>query len=311
MSIEQALPDRPPERETALTIGVFDGVHRGHGHLLTRLRKEADRTGRLTGVVTFRNHPVSVLRPEVQLPYLTEFDERVRLLKEVGVDLIVPLTFDTPLSKVRAADFVALLQRRLRMRQMVIGPDFALGHQREGDRAALERLGQSAGFSIVTVEPLVVDGTVVNSSAVRTALAGGDVLRVAELLGRTYALTGTVVKGKGRGGPLGFPTANVEAPAEMASPGDGIYATWAHTTDGSFMAATSIGIRPTFDEVDRTIEAFVLDFEGDLYGEKIKLEFVRKLRDELKFDSIEALQEQVARDVEETRAALGSIAQSG
>ena len=311
MSIEQALPDRPPEQETVLTIGVFDGVHRGHGHLLARLRKEANRAGRLTAVVTFRNHPVSVLRPEIQLPYLTEFDDRVRLLKKAGVELIVPVTFDTALSRVRAADFVALLQRRLRMRQLVIGPDFALGHKREGDQAALSRLGESAEFSVVTVEPLVVDGAVVNSSSVRHALAAGDVTQVAALLGHTYSLKGTVVKGKGRGGPLGFPTANVEAPAEMASPGDGIYATWAHTTVGSFMAATSIGIRPTFDEVDRTIEAFVLDFEGDLYGEKIKLEFVRKLREELKFDSIEALQEQVARDVEETRTALGSIAKSG
>ena len=310
MSIEQELPDRPPEQESTLTIGVFDGVHRGHSHLLSRLLQEARQAERRAGVVTFRNHPASVLRPDFKPRYLTAFDDRVGLLGEAGIDLIVPVTFDEDLSRVRADQFVALLQKRLRMRQLVIGPDFALGHHREGDRAALEELGRCAGFSVVAVDPLVVDARAVKSSSIRGAIAGGDVEQAARLLGRPFSLRGTVVRGRGRGGPMGFPTANVEAHGDMATPGDGIYAAWVHVAEASFMAATSVGARPTFDEEDRTIEAFVLDFEGNLYGKELRLEFVRRLRDQVKYDSVEALQEQVARDVEETRTTLGSMAGS-
>ena len=306
MELEKELAQATPEHESALTIGVFDGVHRGHCHLLTQLLGEARKVGRLAGVVTFRNHPASVLRPNFIPRYLTSFDERTRLIKEVGIDFIVPVTFDLPLSKLRAAKFVALLQQHLRMRELVIGPDFALGHEREGDAETLTNLGHDMRFSVSIVEPLVERGEPIRSSSAREALARGDVQRVAGLSGRPFLLTGDVVQGKGRGGPLGFPTANLLVPAELAVPGNGIYATWAHLDEGSFMAATSIGTRPTFGETDRTIEAFVLDYEGDLYGRQVRLEFVRRLRDELKYDTVEALQEQVDKDVQETRAVLGA-----
>ena len=288
-----------------LTIGVFDGVHRGHGHLLSSLTTEARRTARLAGVVTFRNHPASVLRPGFKPQYLTSVEERLRLINEHGIDFIVPIDFDLELSKLRARQFTMLLQKHLRMMGLVVGPDFAMGHNREGGPETLASLGRETGFSVLVVDPLVdQDRQVVRSTVVREALARGELAPVAEQMGRNFSLAGTVVRGQGRGAPLGFPTANLRPPTEMAVPGDGIYATWAHIGSQRYMAATSIGVRPTFEEGEHAIEAFVLDFKGDLYGQQVRLEFVRRLRDEVKFDSPRSLKEQVDRDVDETRAVL-------
>ena len=180
-----------------------------------------------------------------------------------------------------------------------------MGHKREGDPARLSAIGKELGFTVRVVEPLLDEtGEVVRSTAVREALRIGDVTRVSSLLGRNHALTGTVVKGVGRGGPLGFPTANLAVPKSLAAPGDGIYATWAMVQGRRLMAATSIGARPTFGAGERTVEAFILDFEGDLYEREVRLEFVRRLRDEVKFESVRALHDQVGRDVDEARTVL-------
>jgi riboflavin kinase/FMN adenylyltransferase len=312
MNIDQELAQRSSERDTVLTIGVFDGVHRGHHHLMTNLMVEAHRSGRLAGVVTFRNHPASVLRPDFRPRYLSTVDERLRLIKELGVDFIVPITFDLELSRLRARRFTALLQERLQMRDLVIGPDFTMGYEREGDAKTLASLGREMGFSLHVVEPLVDEGgRAIRSTTVREALAIGDVTRVAAQMGRNFELMGTVVTGLGRGAPLGFPTANIQLPQELAVPGDGIYATWAHVGKRRYMAATSIGERPTFEESGHTIEAFILDYHGDLYDRQIRLEFVRRLRDEVKFDSVRALQEQVGRDVDQTRSILTGGSRGG
>ena len=307
MNIDQELGQLPTDRESVLTIGVFDGVHLGHRHIISSLIEEAKRTRRLAGVVTFRNHPASVLQSDFEPRYLTAVDERLRLLKALGVDFVAPVSFDLELSKVSAGRFAALLQRHLRMAGLVIGPDFAMGHDREGGREFLERLGREMGFSVSVVEPRAdQEGRPLRSTGVREALAAGDVELAAALLGRDFVLDGTVVTGQGRGGPLGFPTANLKVPEGMAVPGDGIYATWAHIGGGRHMAATSIGVRPTFEETERTTEAFIMDFRGDLYGQTIQLEFVRRLRDEARFDSVQALQEQVCKDVDQARAILAS-----
>jgi riboflavin kinase/FMN adenylyltransferase len=304
MQIRQELSRLSPDRDSVLTIGVFDGVHRGHQHLIGCLVGEAARTNRLAGVLTFRNHPASVLRPEFKPQYITSLDERVRLLRQLGVSFVAPVTFDLELSNLRARDFVALLQRHLRMKGLVIGPDFALGYKREGDAPTLTVMGKEMGFSVNVVKALDDSGEPVRSTVIRRALAGGDVTRVAAMLGRSFALQGRVVSGAGRGRTLGFPTANVVPPPEMAIPGDGIYATWACLGDGRYMAATSIGTRPTFGDNERAIEAFLLDFSGDLYGQEIRLEFVQRLRGQVKYDTAQALQEQVDRDVAQTRAIL-------
>lgn len=307
MDVERELGRHSPAGESVLTIGVFDGVHRGHSHLLSRLVAKARSAGRLAGVVTFHNHPASVLQPGFKPRYLTSVDERLRLIEEHSVEFVVPITFDLELSKLRAAGFAALLQKHLRMTGLVIGPDFAIGHNREGDPETLASIGREMDFSVLVVDPLVDEkGQAVRSTTVREALSRGDLQSVAQQMGRNFSLEGTVVRGQGRGGPLGFPTANLEPPDGMAVPGDGIYATWAQIGSQRYMAASSIGVRPTFENSDRAIEAFVLDFDGDLYGQQVRLEFVRRLRDEVKFDSIESLKEQVDRDVDNTKAALQS-----
>ena len=306
MRIDLELAQPSVDYDSVLTVGVFDGVHRGHRRLIGQLRREATAQGRLAGVVTFREHPRAVLRPDFTPRYLTTLEERLRLIHDLGVDLIVSITFDRDLSLLSVRDFAGLLQRHLRMRGLVVGPDFAMGHNREGDVARLTALGKEMGFSVTVVDPFRDRGIVVGSTTTRKALAEGDVARVAKQLGRHYALKGRVAKGVGRGKSMGFPTANLEAPAEMAVPGDGIYATWARIGDRCYMAATSIGVRPTFDEGFRTIEAFILDFDGDLYEHEIDLEFVRRLRDEEKYETVQGLQEQVDRDVRQTRSILES-----
>ena len=317
MSIDDELQIHAPARESAtdpptgqpkmLTIGVFDGVHRGHSHLMAQLSTEAKRAGLLSGVVTFRNHPASVLSPSFTAAYLTSVDERLRLIKELGVDFVVPLTFDPELSNLTAGRFAGLLKRYLRMAAMVAGPDFAMGRNREGDIPTLTAMGDQMGFVVRVVEPLQDGhGRVIRSTTVRDALTQGDVTLVAELQGRNFALEGTVAKGLGRGAPMGFPTANLKLQDGIVAPGDGIYAAWAYIDGKRYMAATSIGIRPTFDQAGHSVEAFILDYRGDLYGRQVRLEFVRRLRDEAKFDSAEALQDQVGRDVDQTRGILQS-----
>ena len=306
-NIDRELARSSPGRETVLTIGVFDGVHRGHRHLLSRLKEEAVQASKLSGVLTFLNHPASVLRSDFKPSYLSSVDERLRLIRRTGVDFIVPLTFDLELSRVPAGEFVAMLWERLGMRGLLVGPDFALGRGREGDVARLISLGRQGGFSVTVVDPLLRDDRLpIRSTSVREALSQGDVTQAVVLLGRNFTLRGTVVRGVGRGGPMGFPTANIRVSPEVAIPGDGIYATWCHVGPRRYMAATSIGIRPTFDEGERTLEAFVMDFAGDLYGQEICLEFVRRLRDEAKFESAKALKEQIGRDVNQTRAVLSA-----
>ncbi len=293
------------EGGSAVTIGVFDGVHLGHVSLLSRLKDVAARRGLSSVVLTFRNHPASVLRAGFEPRYLTMPDDRVRLLRETGVDLVVQATFDAALSQLSASTFAALLQDTLGMRTLVAGPDFAMGRNREGSVSVLGEIGQEQGFEVEVVEPLLGSrGEAVRSTAVRSAVSSGEMEQAAAMLGRSYAITGTVVHGHGRGGPLGFPTANLQVPEESLAPRDGIYACWVEIDGSRYMAAASIGERPTFPGAGRSVEAFVMDFDGDLYGRELRLELVRRLRDEEKFDSIEQLRLQVDRDVEATRRVL-------
>ncbi len=309
------------ERGSVITVGVFDGVHRGHVHLANVLMAHARSGGLRSVVVTFRNHPLSVLRPDFEPKYLSPVDSRIEMLAATGVDAVIDVEFDAKLAELPAAEFVRLLCDRLNMKALVIGPDFALGRGREGDIAFLRAMGKEAGFEVEVVEPLDDGGVRVDSTRVRKALSDGDVSKASHLLGRNFTLTGTVVKGVGRGGPLGFPTANLQSPKGLAVPGNGIYAVWAHVPgdfDGPdseetrhLACATSIGVNPTFEGTERTVEAFVLDYDGDLYGSQLTLEFVQRLRDEERFDSVEALQRQVDRDVAQTRAILGAERKTG
>jgi riboflavin kinase/FMN adenylyltransferase len=308
MKITEQLQLHSPAGDSAVTIGVFDGVHSGHRHLLSRLISEADRHRLTSIVITFADHPRGVLHPDVAPKLLTTIDERVALLRETGADLVIPVSFDKALSTLTAREFAVLLKEHVHMTGLVVGPDFAMGHRREGDGTTLAALGQEMGFFVEMIEPLrSVEGPVVRSTSIREAIAEGDMARAAVMLGREYSLAGTVVKGHGRGSGLGFATANLIVPKGAMVPRDGIYAAWAMVDGERYMAATSIGFNPTFEDSGHSIEAYLMEFEGDLYGSEVRLDFVRRLRDELKFDTVEGLQRQIDDDVAETRAALEAI----
>ena len=304
MRIDDELAALSVERDSMLTIGVFDGVHRGHRRLIGQLVEQARRAGRAAGVVTFRNHPASVLRADFHPNYLTSLEDRLDLLRATGVDFVAPITFDTELSRLDAGAFAARLVSALRMRGLVIGADFAMGRGRGGDPNALAKLGEELGFTVQAVDLLADGPHAVKSTSVRRALAEGDVETVARMLGRNFTCRGVVVEGERRGRELGFPTANLETPPGLAVPAHGIYAAWAHFDDQRRMAAVSIGVNPTFGEQPRAIEAYLLEYQGDLYGKTMRLEFVAYLRDELKFDTVEALIIQMREDVRKTKEIL-------
>ena len=303
MSFRQRLDRVSPERETVITIGVFDGVHRGHAHLLQHLISAAGTAYQPT-VITFANHPVTVLQPGRQVSLITTLERKEGLIREKGINLIVSLEFTEELARLSAREFVGLLQEKLLMKGLVIGSDFALGRDREGNSARLAELGKELGFSVEIVEPLLLDGLLVKSRVIRQRLNDGEVSVSNHLLGRTFSLAGQVVTGDKRGRTLGFPTANVNVSKSMAHPADGIYATWALVDGERRPSATSIGVRPTFGLSERLVEVYILDFDGDLYGRELEVEFVDKLRDQETFPSLDALVEQINRDVANTRETL-------
>ena len=294
-----------PHRPTALTVGIFDGVHRGHQALLQRLKQSADRAGLASLVVTFHPHPLQVLRPDEPRQYLTSLEERLDLLRATGLDAVAPVTFTSALAQTDARDFIALLVDELQMARLVIGPDFALGRQRGGDERTLRQLSGELGYEVEVID-LVRDPTAsVSSTEIRSALARGDIERVNQLLGRNFSLRGPVVLGVERGRTIGFPTANLALGADLALPAPGVYATIAQLADRPHPAVTNIGYRPTFDDLPAlTVECHLLDFEGDLYGTDLRLELTCRLRGEVKFDGPEALRQQIRRDCDAARKVL-------
>ena len=305
MLVEEELARALPEHDTALTIGVFDGVHLGHEFLIKKLKERASDGGLLSVVVTFHRHPRLVLSPRSNLTYLTSIKERIRLLESLGVGCVVTLSFTRELAELSAREFVGLLQKYLRMRSLVVGSDFALGKRREGDALKLKSLGEELHFSVEVVEPMECEGEVVSSTAIRFALSQGDMVKVSQLLGRRFTLSGQVMKGDQRGKTLGFPTANLVPDPEQALPPDGVYTTRAFVNETAYPAVTNIGVRPTFDDGKRVVEVHILDFEErELYGHEIRIELVHRLRGEVRFSGADELKAQMQRDVEQTRALL-------
>lgn len=306
MLVEEELVSFSPERETIVTVGVFDGVHLGHQQLISELLKQAEKTGLLSGLVTFRQHPEDLLSPETKLPYLTDIKTRIRLLQNEGVDIIVPLSFTRDLARMDARQFIGLLLKHLKMRGLVMGSDFALGKGREGDTDTLIRLGDEMDFSVTVVPPLEINGEVVSSTTIRKAMAAGDMKKVRELTGRYFSLHGKVVAGTGRGEGMGFPTANLDVNSGQALPPDGVYAGLAHINGKIYQTMTNIGQDPTFGPSERTVEAFLLDYHGDLYGHELRVDFVAKLRDEIQFKNVDELKKQISRDVRQGKSILES-----
>lgn len=304
MHIEKELAKVKPQKEMLLSVGVFDGVHIGHKRLLTHLRDEARSKNWLSGVVTFSSHPEMVLSTENELLWLDDLETRVSLIRDLGIDVVVILPFSSELAQLSAREFVQLLKDNLRMRGLIVGPDFALGRGREGNAEKLRLLGKEMGFSVEVVPVVVLDRQVVSSSAIRQALAQGDMKTVEKLTGRPFSLSGRVVSGNGRGRTLGFPTANLELRAEQALPGDGVYATIAHVDHQLMPSVTNIGIRPTFEGSEHLVETYIFDYEGNLLGQKFTIDFVDRIRDEKRFDNKEELKAQIGRDVEQARRIL-------
>lgn len=306
MLVEEELASFSPERDTLLTVGVFDGVHLGHKHLISELLRQAGEKGLLSGVVTFRQHPEDLLSSKKQLPFLTDIKTRVRLLQNEGIDIIVPLSFTKDLARLDARRFIGLLRKHLKMRGMVIGSDFALGKGREGDTGTLRQLGKEMDFSVTVVPPMEINGEVVSSTTIRKAMAEGNMEKVRMLTGRYFSLHGRVVTGAGRGEGLGFPTANLDVNSGQALPPDGVYAGLAHINGKIYQTMTNVGKDPTFGVSERTIEAYLLDYSGDLYGHELTVDFVARLRDEKKFKNVDELKKQVAEDVRQGKNILES-----
>ncbi len=306
MRVEEELDQLSHEKDILLAVGVFDGVHLGHKYLLSQLMEQAGQEALLSGVVTFRQHPREVLSPGTELPYLTTFDQKADLLKKEGIDMVVSLSFTPELARLTAREFILLLKKHLRMRGLVVGPDFTLGRGREGNTDALRQLGQELGFSMTVISPRMIGGEMVSSTAIRNALADGKIEKVVKLLGRPYSLQNTVTTGAGRGKGLGFPTANLKMNQRQALPPDGVYATWAYVNGQAYESMTNIGRRPTFGENERNIEVFLLNYHGNLYNQEMKVDIIARLREEKRFDTVDELKKQIAEDVKRGKAILNT-----
>jgi riboflavin kinase / FMN adenylyltransferase len=285
-------------RPSVVTIGVFDGVHRGHQHLISQLVQAAHTADRLAVVLTLFPHPDVVLRGLTGRYYLTTPDDKAALLGDLGVDVVITHPFDDEVRHVRAAAFVDQLRTHLNLSSLWVTADFALGYQREGDFAYLTAQGRAKGFDVRQTDLIQANqhGTI-SSSEIRSVLAEGQVDVAAERLGRLYRVSGTVVKGDQRGRTIGFPTANLDVWDAQVIPAMGVYACWAQLGTERFMAVTNIGVRPTFDGQALRIEAHLLGFDRDIYGDLLTVEFVARLRGEQKFSGLEALVQQIKADV--------------
>jgi riboflavin kinase / FMN adenylyltransferase len=292
---------------TWLTIGIFDGVHRGHQEILHPLVSGAHAAGDPAVVLTFTPHPAIVLGGKPDFKCLTLPDERAALLGTFGVDGVITQTFDRAFADQTAEVFMRRLSSTLGLHRLLIGYDTALGRGRAGDAVRLTEVGNELGYTVRLVPPLKDEAGIISSTRIRAAVNAGNVASATADLGRCYSITGPVVHGDGRGHTINIPTANIQIPPGKVLPAYGIYATRAWVAGQAYSAATSLGVRPTFYEENPrapTIEAHLLDFERDLYGQEVRLEFVEYLRPEQKFPSIQALMEQIQQDISHTRQKL-------
>ena len=295
------------DKPSMVTIGVFDGVHRGHAHLIRSLVQEAHAGGFYAGVMTFHPHPDEVLHGPKGRYYLTTVEERAELLGELGVDYVVTHPFNRDVMKIRAADFVDRLVEYMQPCCLWVGEDFALGYQREGNVDFLTAQGEEKGFSVRAI-PLVDSAeNIVSSTHIREALLKPDLSTVQRLLGRSYSVRGEVIMGKQRGRQLGYPTANIAVPAGKLIPANGVYAGWVTFNGERHMAATNVGYSPTFGNETVTVEAYILDFDRDIYGETLTFSFETYLRPEMKFNGLDALIAQMGQDVEKGRQYLTAL----
>ena len=311
MRLIHRLEETQLTEEAVVTIGSFDGVHRGHQALIRQVRQAALQAQRAAVVVTFFPHP-SVVLGRAQPFYLTSPEEKLVQINQAGVDWLIELPFTVETAQVRAAEFIEQLIQHVHLRELWIGHDFALGYKREGNAEFLARLGQTRGFTVHAVDPLTNDGEIISSSNIRAALRAGEVSHAAHLLDRPFRVSGVVVPGDGRGKTIGIPTANLGVWADHALPANGVYACRAWVGHIPYRAAVNVGVRPTVtDETRRTVEAHLLGFDKDLYGLNVALDFFERLRGEQKFANVAELVAQIKLDVETTRKLLSDNVMRG
>ena len=299
-----SLPDTP--LEPVVTLGNFDGVHRGHQAILAKLAGEAERRDAPSMVITFHPHPRAVLAPDARIPQIMSLRERLRILWDKGIDHCMVIPFDQDFAEITAREFVEeVLWERLKIRAIYTGDNTAFGHGRSGDVRFLASEGRRLGFDTGIVDPVYLDKTRISSTAVRASISSGDMGLSARLLGRHHMVAGTVVHGDGRGKTIGVPTANIFTDGGM-HPLPGVYAAWATTEAGQrHLSVVNVGVRPTFGASEAiTVEAHLLDHTEDLYGQSLRLSMARRIRSEIAFDGVEQLKAQIAQDIEEGRSIL-------
>ncbi len=293
-------------KKSWLTIGSFDGVHRGHQEIVKRLTAGAHEHGVPAVVLTFHPHPASVLGKRKDAFYLSTPEERAELLGQLGVDLVITHPFNHQVASMSALQFMQQLNQQLNIQELWVGYDFALGKGREGNVDRLRQIGMDLGYRVEVIPAIELDGEVISSSRIRAYIFNGEVDQAARLLGRPYRLQGTVIPGDGRGKTIGIPTANLNLWSELAIPKAGVYVCQAIVEERVYGAVTNVGVRPTFETqpVPPRVEAHILDYQADLYGQHIQLDFLYHLRDELRFPSAQALVTQIHEDIQQARGLL-------
>jgi riboflavin kinase/FMN adenylyltransferase len=298
----------PPHiNATVVTVGTFDGVHRGHRDVIEKLVARARALDVASVLVTFEPHPLEVVNPMAAPLLLTLHDEKLEVLAETGLDYVAVLPFTASLAAYSAEDFVELVLRRcFRLRELLIGYDHGFGRQRAGNVGVLRTLGERDGFEVDVVDPVsTAEGLSVSSTSIRRAIAGGDLIRAAEALGRPYSVSGKVVPGAQRGRTVGFPTINLGPPRpRKLLPPEGVYAVRVQTPSGPFGGMMNLGPRPTFGDTATSLEVHLFDTSGDLYGQYVRIDFVARLRETRKFASAKQLTKQLTHDEREARNAL-------
>ena len=292
---------------SVVTMGNFDGIHLGHQALVLRSLEEARRRNVASVVLTFDPHPLKVLAPARAPRLILTPEDKIELLQDLGVDVVINQRFDASFASLEAEEFVRrFIVSRLKAKKIWVGRDLRFGHGRKGDVQQLIRWGEELGFEVGIVEPILVNGVRVSSSQIRQAIEAGRVDEARSSLGRYHFISGTVVEGNRRGRDLGFPTANIANRTEVI-PSDGIYATLFHIGQERWLSVSSIGVNPTFGAGPRTVESYILNFDRDIYGKKIKLAFVKKIREEKKFADVASLIAQIQEDVRSARAVFDSL----
>ncbi|HZI88675.1 MAG TPA: bifunctional riboflavin kinase/FAD synthetase [Pyrinomonadaceae bacterium] len=298
---------RRPELKTVVTMGNFDGIHLGHQALVGNAVAEAKQCRTKSVVFTFEPHPLKLLAPERAPRMIVNHQDKMDMLQALGVDAVIVQSFDHRFASIQAEDFVRrYLLERLNLSKIWLGRDLKFGRARQGDAEDLIRWGTELGFGVGIVEPILVQGKRISSSRIRQLIEQGRVDEVQPMLGRYHFISGRVVSGHRRGRNLGFPTANLASVTELL-PGDGIYATILELQNHCWLSVSSVGRNPTFGEGSRTVEAFILDFAGDIYGEAVKLSFVQRIREERMFAQIEDLVTQMREDVQTARAIFDQL----